>query len=208
MESSLKTIKYVGFGWVVPNAGVSCWCRRFSGSFPPWPLCLLIVLLSVQSRILAEDSDSTRSFRELDSEIQALKREVLEINRDLLMLEEDLLNPPEQQLVVLVSVTGKPSFRLDGIRLLMDGKALASHDYSIREDRALHNGGVHRIYTGKLVYGEHHLDVHLSGSGSDGLEFQQKGSSRIAKGITAKFIELRIEAGDNGQEPGIGIYEW
>lgn len=208
MEISLKTIKYVGFGRVVHNKSVSCWCRRFSNSFFPLTLCLLIVLLSAQSRSLAEDSGTTRSFRELDSEIQALKREVLEINRDLLILEEDLLNPPDQQLVVLVSVPGKPSLRLDGIRLLMDGKALVSHDYSSKEDRALHNGGVHRIYTGKLVYGEHHLDVLLSGRGSEGQDFQQKGSSRIAKGITAKYIELRIEAGDNGQEPGIGIYEW
>ena len=147
-------------------------------------------------------------FRELDIEIQALKKEVLKVNRDLQVLETELLYPHGQQLVVFVSMVNDTSFLLKDVRLQLDGQAVAAHTYNRGEQTALHEGGVHRIYAGGIRDGEHTLGAVVTGTGPQGADISRQASTTITKAPGTCYIELRIQADPNGRMPAVSILEW
>ena len=159
---------------------------------------------------LAEDAvpQPPRDFRSLDREIQVLKKEVLILNRDLRLLEEDVLYPADQQLVVFVSQPSNAATRLDRVTITMGGQLLARHVYSTQELTALQEGGVHRLYEGRLETGSHYLEIELAGSKADGEAFAAKTLAKITKRTAPKFLELQLEPGSEGQPPGITVNTW
>ncbi len=52
----------------------------------------------------AAESASRNEFRNLDQDVQALKKEVLDLNRDLFLLEEELLFPANSQVAFFISM--------------------------------------------------------------------------------------------------------
>jgi len=155
-----------------------------------------------------ERSDTRERFVELDGEIQAIKEEVLEINRDILLLEELSLYPHGQQLVVLVSVAKNSPVNPDSISLQLDGQTVSHHIYTGSEGAALHEGGVHRLYTGRLSDGEHMLSVTVTGKQARGRAFHQQRSEVIIKAPGRKYMELHLGPEENTSEPGLVIREW
>jgi hypothetical protein len=147
-------------------------------------------------------------FRELDIEIQVLKKEVLKVNRDLQVLEKEILYPHGQQLVVFVSMLNDTSFLLKHVRLQLDGQAVAAHTYSRGEEAALHKGGVHRVYVGRIPDGEHTLDVEVSGADPQGGDSSRQQSRTITKEPGTCYIELRIQADPDGRMPAVSILKW
>ena len=134
-----------------------------------------IILNGLQATPASADQTSSRhGYVRLDREIQTLKKEFLELNRDLLLLEEELLYPPDQQLVVFVSVTKGGSITPSLVKIELDGEMLAHHLYTDREIQALQRGGVHRLYVGKLGRGDHAFEVSLTGTERKDGEFQRK----------------------------------
>ena len=56
---------------------------------------------------IAADADAAESrdkFRQLDQDVQSLKKEVLDLNRDLFLLEEELLFPANSQVAFFISM--------------------------------------------------------------------------------------------------------
>jgi len=155
-----------------------------------------------------EHPDTRERFVELDSEIQAIKVEILAINRDILLLEEMSLYPHGQQLVVLVSVANDSLINSERITLQLDGQTLTQHDYSRSESAALQDGGVHRLYTGRLSEGEHRLDVSLTGRQAGDKTFTQQRSITITKIPGRKTLELHLGPGKDRSEPGVIIRQW
>lgn len=155
-----------------------------------------------------ERSDTRERFIELDGEIQAIKEEVLEINREILLLEELSLYPHGQQLVVLVSVTNNSPVNPDSISLQLDGHTVIHHIYTGSESAALQEGGVHRLYTGRLSDGEHMLEVSVTGKQAGGRAFHQQRSVTITKVPGRKYMELQLGPGGNTSGPGLTIREW
>ncbi len=47
--------------------------------------------------VAAAETESRQEFRQLDEDVQDLKKEVLDLNRDLFLLEEELLFPANSQ---------------------------------------------------------------------------------------------------------------
>ena len=157
----------------------------------------------------AEERPETRQrFIELDSEIQAIKADILAINRDILLLEELSLNVQGQQLVVLVSVATKNPVNLERVTLQLDGNSVIQYDYSVSEAAALKAGGVHRLYTSRLTAGDHRFDVVLSGRYSRHRNFAQQRSVNMIKKPGRTFMELHLEAEEGRSEPGVSIREW
>ena len=172
-------------------------------------LMLLIVVTGAGLALANDDKANSRDrFTEVDREIQAVKQEVLEINREILLLEEELLYPHGQQVVVFVSLTDDSLVNVDNIALQLDGKTVSQHVYSQSEKAALNNGGVHRLYVGRLEDGTHVVDAALSGRGTDGQQFFREQSAKIVKGSGRKVMELTIAAGNNGTEPRFTIHQW
>jgi len=152
--------------------------------------------------------DTREQFIELDGEIQAIKEEILGINRDILELEELLLYPHGQQLVVLVSVANNSPVSPDSISLQLNGQMLSQHNYTGSEDVALQEGGVHRLYTGRLSDGEHRLLVSVTGKQAGGKAFHQQRNLTFTKLPGPKYLELHLGPGENTPEPALTIREW
>ena len=182
-----------------------------------WPAVRLLLAVCVSCVVLAsaraappadERGDSRESFVKLDGEIQAIKEEILGINRDILLLEELSLYPHGQQLVVLVSVANDSPVIPDTIALQLDGQAVSQHRYSASEGDALQQGGVHRLYSGRLSDGAHSLLISVTGKRVKGQVFQQQRSVSITKRPGRKYLELHLGPGDDTSEPGLTVREW
>jgi hypothetical protein len=171
-------------------------------------LCLYLVTAGLCLADTGQEPIIHKGFRELDIEIQVLKKEVLKVNRDLQVLEKEVLYPHGQQLVVFVSMVNDTTFQLKDIRLQLDGQAVAAHTYSRGEETALHEGGVHRVYVGGIRDGEHTLDVEVAGADSQGADFRRQESKTITKEPGTCYIELRIQADPDGRMPDVSILKW
>lgn len=155
-------------------------------------LTMLLALLS--SAIAFGQVSSQEEMRSLDEQVQEIKSDVLGIARDLSMLEERLLYPSNTQLAVFVGVSGSEDFRLDAVRLEIDGELVAHYIYSFKELEALQNGGVQRVYTGNVMTGAHALTVAIDGLLQSGREFSSTETFTFDKGIDPELLGLTLTA--------------
>jgi hypothetical protein len=154
---------------------------------------------------LDEDTSEETS---LDTDIEALKKEVLSLNRDLFILEEDLLFPSNTQFSVFLSMNAGALFSLDSIQLKIDDKNTANHLYTERELAALKRGGVQRLYIGNLPSGEHEIIIIFTGVGPKGRDYRLGESVVIEKTTEPQFVEFMI-ADDTGKEqPQFDVRVW
>lgn len=176
---------------------------------PRWRLsaAALIALLAfvVGAAVLATAAraDSKADMRSLDEQVQEVKSDVLGIAEELSRLEEKLLYPSGTQVSVFVSLTDVESFRLDAMRILIDGKPVAHHIYSFNELEALEKGGVQRIYTGNVRAGEHRLGVSIIGKRS-GEDFARDESFTFTKEVEPKLIGVEVSGAEAGGSIRIG----
>ncbi|HTQ76212.1 MAG TPA: AraC family transcriptional regulator [Burkholderiales bacterium] len=144
----------------------------------------------------------------LDTRIQSLKQEAMDLNRDLLVLEEELLFPASTQVAVFVSVDVGALFDLDSVELKLDDSVVTNYLYTEREVRALHRGGVQRLYMGNLRTGKHELIAVFVGKGPKGRDYRRGTSLKFEKGTDPKYIELQIRDDTRGQQPDFRVKEW
>ena len=172
-------------------------------------LMLCIVMTGTGLALANDDKVHTRErFTEVDREIQAVKQEILEINQEILSLEEEVLYPQGQQLLVFVSLSENSPVNVHSISLELDGQVVSRHVYTRAEADALHNGGTHRLYVGRLRDGPHVVDASFSGTATDGQQLLHQQSAKIIKRAGRKVMELNIAAGDKEMEPHFTIHEW
>jgi hypothetical protein len=144
----------------------------------------------------------------VDTEMQALKDDVLDLNRELFMLEEELLFPANTQVAVFVSMDVGEFFALDSVQLKIDDKPISNYLYTEREVKALLRGGVHRLYLGNLKTGEHELTAVFTGQGPHARDYRRGATLKVEKGVGAKFVELRISDRQSRQQPEFMVREW
>ncbi len=131
--------------------------------------CLLVLMLALAVSSHAEEivtSDAGQQSRNLDQNVQDLKKEVLALNRDLFLLEEELLFPANSQVAFFISMDVGEYFALDSVSLKIDGKEVANYLYTQREADALIRGGVHRVHMANLKTGDHELIAVFTGEGN------------------------------------------
>ena len=148
------------------------------------------------------------SFKSLDQEVQALKKEVLDLNRELFVLEEELLFPANTQVAVFVSMDVGEFFALDSVTIKLDNKEVANYLYTPREAEALLKGGVHRVYIGNLKAGEHELIALFTGQGPNVRDYRRGATVRLEKGVGAKYIELKISDRAARAQPEFVVKQW
>jgi len=152
--------------------------------------------------------EDTSEGTSLDTDIEALKKEVLSLNRDLFILEEDLLFPSNTQFSVFLSMNAGALFSLDSIQLKIDDKNTANHLYTERELAALKRGGVQRLYIGNLPSGEHEIVIIFTGVGPKGRDYRLGETVVIEKTTEPQFVEFMI-ADDTGKEqPQFDVRVW
>jgi hypothetical protein len=146
--------------------------------------------------------------RGLDTEVQGLKKDVVDLNRELFVLEEELLFPANTQVAVFVSMDVGDFFALDSVSLKIDQKEVINYLYTPREVEALLKGGVHRLYLGNLKVGKHELVAFFSGKGPNDRDYKRGATLKFEKGIGAKYLELKINDRQRKQQPEFEVKDW
>ena len=158
--------------------------------------------------IEVDEAMARAEFRNLDEDVQSLKKEVLDLNRDLFLLEEELLFPANSQVAFFISMDVGEYFDLDSVNLKIDGKEVSNYLYTQREVDALVRGGVHRVHMENLKVGEHELVAVFTGEGPHVRDYRRGATIKIDKGIGAKYVELMITDKVTKQQPEFVIREW
>jgi hypothetical protein len=169
----------------------------------------MLAALAMTMPALAQDSAEPAAERSaLDAEVQDLRREVVDLNRDLFMLEEDLLFPASTQVAVFVSMDVGTFFVLDSVQLKVDDKEVANYLYTEREVEALKRGGVHRLWLGNMKAGEHEVVAFFTGKGTHERDYKRGTTLAVAKGVGAKYLELRISDRATQLQPEFVVRVW
>jgi hypothetical protein len=167
----------------------------------------LVPTMNIQA---AEDlgKDQVLQSSNLDDDVQALKKEVLNINRELFMIEEDLLYPESTQFTVFISLDIGDFFDLDSVQLRIDDKIVSNYLYTERELSALKKGGVQRLYQGNIKSGDHEITAFFIGKGPHNRDYKRGVTRTINKTLSPLFAELKI-VDDTGQEqPDFDLAVW
>lgn len=144
----------------------------------------------------------------LQQDVQALKQQALELNRDLFILEEELLYPSDTQVSVFLSLDVGEFFKLDAVKLSIDGEVVSHYLYTDRQLSALSRGGVHRLFLGNLKSGEHELVAVFTGFGPQGRDYRRGTQLVFDKQSGTKHLELKIVDSTAARQPEFVVREW
>lgn len=165
----------------------------------------MLVSMAVTPVVAQEISGA--DMKSLDGQVQEIKSDVLSIASELSNLEERLLYPSNTQMAVFVSIREKEDFRLDAVKIEINGELATHHIYSFKELEALQNGGVQRIYTGNVATGDHEMSVTVIGKLKNGNDFNETDSFTFAKGVEPKTLGITL-AGPGLGKSGIQVGDW
>ena len=171
---------------------------------------ILLCTLSAAAQETEEagDTDNAISRSLLSEEVEAVKKSAVELNRDLLILEEELLFPANTQLTIFVSMDVGYFFALDAVKIKVDGKLVASHLYTERENNALVRGGVQKLWIGNVKRGDHDITAIATGMGPDNREYKRGATIKIEKDDDPKMLELKIRDFEAKMQPTFTFEEW
>ncbi|MCW8901036.1 MAG: AraC family transcriptional regulator [Gammaproteobacteria bacterium] len=144
----------------------------------------------------------------LESQVQNLKKEVLDLNKELFILEEDLLFPANTQFSIFLSMDIGQLFDLDSVQINIDGKNISNHLYTQREINALKRGGVQRVYLGNIASGKHELVAFFTGKGPNKRAYKRGTTIEIEKTSSPLFVELKIIDNLSKQQPEFKTKVW
>ena len=144
----------------------------------------------------------------LDDRIQAAKADVIALNRDLMVLEEDLLYPASTQVAVFVSMDVGELFDLDSVQIRLDDKLVSTYLYTPLEVKALHRGGVQRVYLGDLRAGPHEIVAFFTGQGPHERDYKRATTIKFEKSTEPKYIELQIKDVQQKLQPEFDVKVW
>lgn len=158
------------------------------------------LLMAMWVTLSAAEEITKEQIKALDEQVQDIKKDVLDISSNLIQLEEKSIYPPNTQISIFLAVAqgdkflldAGDKFRLDAVKIKIDGKEAANHVYTFKELDALQHGGVQRIYTGNVRGGEHALEVALIGKSTSNNDFQQNANYKFSKDVNTKFIEITL----------------
>lgn len=146
--------------------------------------------------------------QQISKNVQQLKQDVIKLNKDLRLMEEQLLFPSSTKFSIFVSLNTGQFFTLEGIKLKIDGKLVATHLYSDMQREALSRGGIQKLYVTNINEGKHSLTVFFTGLGPNGRPYKRAKNIEFEKGPGSGFVELAVSDNGSIQEPVFDIKLW
>ncbi len=137
-----------------------------------------------------------------------LKKQIIELNRDLFLLEEDLLHPASTRVAVYVSMDYGSFFRLEGVKLKLDGKLVVSFLYTDKDVQALKRGAIQPLYQGNIASGEHELVAFFTGISTYDRAYKRAVSMKFEKKEGEKSFEVQVVDDIATQQPQFIIKPW
>ena len=159
---------------------------------------LLVAVFALSAGAAHAEGLTGDNMKSLDGQVQEIKSDVLDIASELQNLEERLLYPSGTQLSVFVAVEEDRAFRLDAVKIEINGELATHHIYSFNELEALQKGGVQRAYTGNVTTGNHEMMVTVIGKTDGGKDFTRSETFAFSKGVKPKTLGITLA------EPGLG----
>lgn len=145
---------------------------------------------------------------ELDEDMAAFRKDVLEINKRLLLMEEELLFPADTQLAIFVSLDVGKFFVPDSVTLKLDGETIESHLYTDKEVAALRSGAIQKIHTTNIKNGDHQLTAFVTGKGPNGRDYRRAVTLDFDKGHGRHYVQLKMEDDAAAQQPVFSFRSW
>jgi hypothetical protein len=177
-----------------------------------WQLCACTLLVAggllAAARAPASEPAPSGELKNVDQDVQVLKKQLVDLNRDLFRLEEELLYPASTQVAVFLSVDVGTFFALDSVTLKLDDKEVTNYLYTEREVKALHRGGVQKLYLGNLKAGEHEIIATFIGKGPHDRDYRRGTTIKFEKTLGAKYLELRISDREASLQPEFVVRQW
>jgi len=128
----------------------------------------------------------------LGSQMEGIKRDLVELKRDLVVLEEDLLYPASSQVAVFLSMDVGEFFALDSVTLKLNGRDVTHYLYTEKQADALFRGGVQRLYVGNVKQGDNELTAFFTGRGPEGRDYRRAATVAFEKSFEPSYVELKI----------------
>jgi hypothetical protein len=144
------------------------------------------------SEAVAPDEAKPGSTAALSTQMEDIKRNLVELKRDLVVLEEDLLYPASSQVAVFLSMDVGEFFALDSVTLKLNGKDVTHYLYTQKQADALFRGGVQRLYVGNVKQGENQLTAFFTGRGPEGRDYRRATTVTFEKSFEPSYVELKI----------------
>ena len=171
-------------------------------------LSLVLVIFTLNPMLAADPSPAKGEDGGLAQRSNDIKAQVIELNRDLFLLEEDLLHPASTRLALYVSLDLGRFFKLESVKLKLDGKPISSFLYTVKDIEALKRGAIHPIYQGNIASGEHELVALFTGIGTKGRPYKRAVSLKFDKKDVEKSFEIQIVDDAATQQPKFKIKAW
>lgn len=168
---------------------------------------MLFVLVLTLATASGAQELSGEDMKSLDGQVQEIKSDVLNIASELSNLEERLIYPSNTEVSVFIALAENDSFRLDAVKIEIDGELATHHIYSFKELHALQKGGVQRAYTGNIVTGEHQIRVTMIGQLENGKDVEESESFSFSKSVKPKTLGITL-AGPGLGTDGIQLGDW
>ena len=158
-----------------------------------------LIAAGVVAPVLAQATASADASLEADS--QAFKHEALDLERDLRQLETARLYPAPNRIEVFVSTDIGAFFKLETVRVELDGKTIAEHRYSDAEAAVLIRGAAQQLHVGTATSGTHQLLAVFTGQGPGGRQYRRGASVDFTQANKPSLIDLRVIDGEGPQQP-------
>jgi hypothetical protein len=168
----------------------------------------MLVFGGVLATVRSHAAEPAQDARQVDGDVQALKKQLVDLNRELFRLEEEILYPASTQVAVFLAVDVGTFFALDSVTLKLDDKEVANYLYTDREVQALHRGGVQKLYLGNLKAGEHEIVAFFTGKGPHDRDYRRGTTLKFEKAVGAKYVELRISDREASLQPEFVVRQW
>lgn len=156
---------------------------------------------------MAFAKERLHSFDDIDLQINALKKEMIELGRDIKVLEEVLLYPPEERVSIYLSMDIGKLFDLESVKLTINNEVLVNQIYSDREEHGFKQGAAQQLYLGNYAPGKYMLRAIFTGKGPHGRSFKRAVKFVFTKERRPKTLEIVIEDNMREQQPEFVIKE-
>lgn len=185
-----------------------------SKAFLASALCLLVLLISANlhaapnSKSEQAQAEALVKVQALSNEIQALKINAVTLNKDLRSLEDELLFPANTQCKVYLSVKKGEFFKLNNVKIKIDGLDVATHIYSDKQRDALEKGGMQRLYVGNLSHGKHKITAFFGGTDINNRFVKRAATLEFEKESGAKYIEVKMVDSPKELDTNFSFKQW
>ncbi|MBX2858580.1 MAG: AraC family transcriptional regulator [Cellvibrionaceae bacterium] len=156
----------------------------------------------------AHEKQAQSELKQISKNIQRLKSDVIRLNKDLRDMEEKLLFPSNTRFSVFVSLSSGQFFRLESVKLKLNGKLVATQLFSDKQRAALSRGGIHRLYITNLNEGMHTATAFFTGIDNNGRALKRASNVEFRKGIGSEYLELAVVDDGATQEAKFQMKRW